>query len=128
MSETRSLPLHFKLYRDGDLVVCYTQALILPSDNFVCLGYGPMPYRLDMEYVGGIGGGWYSFRTAITAADGSRLTYALPFLVYARPAQFPSVLVAPCVWEKAEGFPDPPKMFVVTAQCPDPLKESNNVD
>lgn len=126
--ETLYLPMHFKLYKDGDLVAAYTQGLTLPSDNYICMGHGPFPWRVGMQYMGEYVDGWRSFRTTIDGADGSRYTEMLPFLMYDRPAQFPSVLVAPCRWTKEPGFPDPPKVFVLTAQCVDPLKERKNDD
>lgn len=124
--ETKLVAMHFKLYKDGEMEAAYTQALTLPSDNYVCLGYGPYPYRVGLQYTGDYGGGWLAFRAVIEAADGSRMTEMLPFLMYERPAQFPSVLVAPCFWTKERGFPDPPKMFVLTAQVPDKLIDRSN--
>jgi hypothetical protein len=124
----KTLVLHFKLYVDNELASAYTTTIFVgnaPCDNYVCMGSGQMPWRIGLQYTGEYMDGWQAFRACVDDAAGSRMTEMLPFLVYDRPAQFPSVLVAPCRYPSEPLFPAP-RLFVVTAQVPDPLSNRSN--
>lgn len=116
-----NIALEMKLYIDGEPIWSATHVVETARDvsTMLHMGGNHFPWRVLLISSGELIDNWYSFRCMIEGPDGTRYTEFLPFLIYGKSAQFPSVLVAPCRYGRKEyNAPDLPRVFVVTAQIP----------